>query len=214
MNITILGTNLVVPVVVIDDKTAALPLAETLLEVGISTMEITLRTPNALAIIEEIAKQVPQMIVGAGTIRNEADFKNALTAGAKYLISPGITPRLLACADNYRQQALYIPGIVNPSQAMECAEAGFNYLKFFPAEPYNAYAVIKSLASVFPELKFCPTGGISPDNMAKYLALNNIFAVGMSSLVESKLIQSHDFAAIKRLAQAAMAIAKPTSNSL
>ena len=156
----------IVPVVVINDINAALPLAETLLASGINTMEITLRTANALAIIEKVAKEFPSMLVGAGTIRNATDYLNACNAGAEYIISPGVTEELLNAASRGPKNVRYIPGVVTPSQVMDCMARGVNYLKFFPAVPYNAYEVIKAIGSVFPEVKFCPTGGISPENVA------------------------------------------------
>lgn len=190
--------NKIVPVVVIEDLTAAIPLAETLLAAGINTMEITLRTKNALEIIQVIDKKLPEMVVGAGTIRTAADFANACYAGAKYIISPGITQELLTAAKGRHSNVRFVPGVVTPSQAMECAANGINYLKFFPAEAYNAYAVIQALSAPFPDIKFCPTGGITLENFGKYLQLSNVFAVGMSSIVDHKLIAAHDFAEIKQ----------------
>lgn len=208
----IFAVNRIVPVVVINDITAAIPLAEILLESGINTMEITLRTENARKIIEKVAKEVPQMLVGAGTIRTAADYTDACNAGAEYIISPGVTNELLNAASRGPKNVRYIPGVVTPSQVMDCADRDVKYLKFFPAEPYNAYNVIKSLASVFPDVKFCPTGGISNANVAKYIQLPNIFAAGMSSIVEAKLIADHDFAEIKRRCDESVEIVKQTLN--
>ena len=192
----IMIANRIVPVVVINDISAAIPLAETLLKAGINNMEITLRTPNALAIISKLAQEVPELIVGAGTILNRDNFISAFEAGAKYIISPGLTSELINVGQQYADKIKFIPGICTPSQAMDALNAGFNQVKFFPAEPYNAYAVIKSLAGVFPQLQFCPTGGLSIDNVERYLSLANIFAVGLSSIVEAKLIEQHNFAEI------------------
>lgn len=208
----IFATNKIVPVVVIDDVEAALPLAETLLAVGINNMEVTLRTRNALEIIKRISTNLPELIIGAGTILTAEDFAKAHDAGAKYIISPGVSREQLLTADKYKD-VHFIPGVVTPSHAIECLESGRNYLKFFPAEPYHAYEVIKSLASPLPQIKFCPTGGISPGNMAKYLGLPNIFAVGMSSIVEGKLIASHDFNEIRRRCEEAISIAKDVVRS-
>ncbi|MEN9946164.1 MAG: aldolase [Pseudomonadota bacterium] len=195
-NMPIMIANRIVPVVVINDISAAIPLAETLLKAGINNMEITLRTPNALAIISKLAQEVPELIVGAGTILNRDNFISAFEAGAKYIISPGLTSELINVGQQYADKIKFIPGICTPSQAMDALNAGFNQVKFFPAEPYNAYAVIKSLAGVFPQLQFCPTGGLSIDNVERYLSLANIFAVGLSSIVEAKLIEQHNFAEI------------------
>ncbi len=198
--------NKIVPVVVINDLAAAIPLAETLLEAGINTVEITMRSKEALAVVSLLRSKVPQMVVGAGTICNVPDFANAYAAGANYIISPGVTHKLLDYAASRKEQVHYIPGVVTPSEALLCAEFGFKYLKFFPAEAYNAYAVLKALFGPLSALKFCPTGGITLENLGKYLQLPNIFALGMSSIVESKLIAEHDFVAIKALANAAVTI--------
>lgn len=202
----IFAVNKIVPVVVIDDVDAAIPLAETLLESGINAIEVTLRTPNALEIIELLAKKVPQILVGAGTVRTSADFFNACVSGAKLVFSPGTTEELLAASRSRYSDVRFIPGVVTPSHVMECASRGLNYLKFFPAEPFNAYDVLKSMASPLSDVKFCPTGGITIDNMQKYLELPNIFAIGMSSIVDSKLIIAHDFKEIRRRCEQAVSI--------
>lgn len=198
--------NKIVPVVVIDDVEKALPLAEVLLECGINNMEITLRTASAIDSIRRVSQNLPEMVVGAGTVLTPEHFSDAYEAGAKYIISPGLTHELLERGKSLLTKVRFIPGICTPSQAMDAANAGFNYVKFFPAEPYNAYNVIKALASPLPHIKFCPTGGVTVDNMAKYLELPNIFAVGLSSIVEGKLIAAGDFAEIKRRCEAAVAI--------
>ena len=202
----IFAVNKIVPVVVIDDVDAAIPLAETLLESGINAIEVTLRTPNALEIIELLAKKVPQILVGAGTVRTSADFFNACVSGAKLVFSPGTTEELLAASRSRYSDVRFIPGVVTPSHVMECASRGLNYLKFFPAEPFNAYDVLKSMASPLSDVKFCPTGGITIDNMQKYLELPNIFAIGMSSIVDSKLIVAHDFKEVRRRCEQAVSI--------
>ena len=194
----IFEANKIVPVVVIDDIDAAIPLAETLLSAGIDSVEITLRTPNALSIISTISKNIPQMLVGAGTVKTAADFFSACVSGAKFIFSPGCTNELFEAARSRYNDVRFMPGLVTPSHIMESISRGFNYAKFFPAEPFNAYSVLKAMASPFPEIKFCPTGGITPENMAKYLELPNVFAVGMSSIVDAKLIAAHDFTEIRR----------------
>lgn len=202
----IFAVNKIVPVVVINDVEAAVPLAETLLESGINAIEITLRTPNALEIMELLVKKVPQIVVGAGTVRTSADFFNACVSGAKLIFSPGTTEELLAASRSRYSDIRFIPGVVTPSHVMECASRGLNYLKFFPAEPFNAYEVLKAMASPLSDVKFCPTGGITIDNMQKYLELPNIFAIGMSSIVDSKLIAAHDFVEIRRRCEQAVSI--------
>lgn len=198
--------NKIVPVVVINDADKVLPLAETLLSCGINNMEITLRTSGALDAIRRVSQNLPDMVVGAGTILTPEHFTDASDAGAKYIISPGITNELIEKGKSNATKVRFIPGICTPSQAMDAANAGFNYVKFFPAEAYNAYNVIKALSSPLPHIKFCPTGGITVDNMGKYLELPNIFAVGLSSIVESKLIESGDFTEIRRRCEDAVAV--------
>ncbi len=189
---------------VINDITAAIPLAETLLEAGVNTVEITLRSENALKIIDLLRRTLPHLVVGAGTILTPSDFANASAAGAQYIISPGVTYKLLDYAKQRFDQVEYIPGVVTPSEALVCAEYDLIHLKFFPATAYNAYASIKALAGVCPKLKFCPTGGITVENFIQYLRVPNVFAIGMSSLVDSNLIVAHDFKEIKRRVSAAV----------
>jgi 2-dehydro-3-deoxyphosphogluconate aldolase/(4S)-4-hydroxy-2-oxoglutarate aldolase len=208
----VFATNKIVPVVVINDVAAAIPLAETLLSAGINNMEITLRTSNALEIIAKIAKELPEMVVGAGTILTRENFLQAYEAGSQYIISPGVTEELFTVGKEFADKVRFIPGICTPSQAMDALNNGINHVKFFPAEPYNAYNVIKALASPLPQLKFCPTGGVTVENMQKYLELPNIFAVGLSSIVEAKLTAAHDFTEIKRRCDEAVAIVNTTIN--
>ncbi|MDD3265952.1 MAG: bifunctional 4-hydroxy-2-oxoglutarate aldolase/2-dehydro-3-deoxy-phosphogluconate aldolase [Burkholderiales bacterium] len=203
-------TNRIVPVVVINNVDKAIKLAETLLECGINNMEVTLRTPNALDVIRRVSQNISEMCVGAGTILYKEQFSDAVSAGAKFIISPGVTNELLSHAQSNISKVNYIPGICTPSQAMEVSNAGFNRVKFFPAEAYNAYNVIKSLASPLPHIKFCPTGGITVDNMAKYLELANVFAVGLSSIVDTKLIEAGDFAEIRKRCEYAVSVDKQT----
>lgn len=197
----------ILPVVVINDVTAAKGLADTLLESGINSIEVTMRTPNALKIIELLAKEVPEIIVGAGTIKNTHDFNLARNAGAKYIISPGLTESLLQEASKHKD-TLFLPGIITPSEALLALEYNCKHLKFFPAENYNGQQVLKSLASVLDEIKFCPTGGININNMSNYLRLPNVMAIGMSEIVEKSLIANHDFTKIKELASKAVQISQ------
>lgn len=185
------SVNRIIPVVVLDEATdeeTGIKLAKILLDCGINNMEITLRTTNATRIIAAIAKAVPQMIVGAGTIMNSADYLNACEAGAKFIVSPGATDELFAAARSRYNDVIFMPGVITPGQAMEASSREFYFLKFFPAEAFNAYEVLKALASPLKHIRFCPTGGINLDNMAKYLSLPNVFAVGMSSIVDRQLI--------------------------
>lgn len=203
-------TNRIVPVVIINDVDKALRLAEILLECGINNMEVTLRTAKALDVIRRVSQSIPEMTIGAGTILCKEQFSDAKDAGAKFIISPGITNELLDYAQTSISNIKYIPGICTPSQAMDAANAGFNHVKFFPAEAYNAYNVIKALASPLSHVKFCPTGGVTVDNMSKYLELSNVFAVGLSSIVDAKLIETDDFVEIRRRCDYAVAVDKQT----
>lgn len=200
------AANKIIPVVVIEDKAAAIPLAETLLAAGINNMEITMRTDAALDIMSLISKKIPEMIIGAGTVLTAANFFSACMSGAKFIVSPGCTTELFEAARSRYNHVRFIPGVIAPSHAMEAATRGFKYLKFFPAEAFNAYQVIKALASPLPDIKFCPTGGVTIENMQKYLELPNVFGVGMSSIVDAQLIAKHDFAEIGRRAKEAVAL--------
>jgi len=194
----LLSNNTFIPVVVLDDISKAVPLAQALLAGGIKTMEVTLRTKNALAIIEKIAHEVPDMIVGAGTVLNFDQYHMAIKHGSKFIVSPGLTKDLVDVSRDY--DAPFLPGAVTPTEVMLALEHGFNYLKFFPAENYNGVGTLKAFASVFSQVKFCPTGGITPDNAKNYLALNNVLSVGCSFLAPSELIKNDDFAAITEIA--------------
>ena len=194
--------NKFVPVVVLNDIEKAVPIAHALLAGGISVMEVTLRTPNALAIIEKLTKEVPQMITGAGTILTDEHYHLAIKHGAKFIVSPGFTPNLAKVAKSYKVP--FLPGAITPSEIMQASLHGFNYLKFFPAESYNGYNVLKSLSSPFSSIKFCPTGGINTENAKKYLALANVAGVGCSFLVKDDLVANNDYNQITNLAKEAV----------
>jgi 2-dehydro-3-deoxyphosphogluconate aldolase/(4S)-4-hydroxy-2-oxoglutarate aldolase len=197
----LLSNNAFIPVVVLDDISKAVPLAQALLAGGIKIMEVTLRTNNALAIIEKIAHEVPDMIIGAGTVLNFDQYHMAIKHGSKFIVSPGLTKDLVDVASDY--DAPFLPGAVTPTEVMLALENGFNYLKFFPAENYNGVGTLKAFGSVFSQVKFCPTGGITPDNAKNYLALSNVLSVGCSFLAPSELIKNDDFAAITKIASKA-----------
>lgn len=194
----LLNNNTFIPVVVLNDINQAIPLAHALLAGGIKIMEVTLRTKNATAIIERIAKEVPEMIVGAGTVLNFDQYHIAIKHGAKFIVSPGLTNGLVEISRDY--DAPFLPGAVTPTEVMLALEHGFNCLKFFPAENYNGVGTLKAFSSVFSQVKFCPTGGITPDNAKNYLALPNVSAVGCSFLAPNTLIENNDFAAITEIA--------------
>lgn len=193
----------VVPVLVIDDLSHARKLAEALVAGGLPALEVTLRTSVALDAIRVMA-EVPGGVVGAGTLLTPADVKAAKTAGAKFGVSPGATPRLLdACAEH---DLPLLPGAATASEVMLLLEMGYSVQKFFPAEQAGGAAYLKSIGSPIPQVSFCPTGGISLKNAGDYLALSNILCVGGSWVAPKPAMQTGDWAAITALAVEARAL--------
>ena len=199
--IPLLARTPVVPVLTIERVEHAVPLARALLAGGLKVIEVTLRTRAALEAIAAIAAQVPECVVGAGTVLGEADVASALAAGAKYLVSPGTTAELAAALASAPVPAL--PGCASVSEALTLSALGFHVLKFFPAEPSGGVAWLKSVAAPCPALKFCPTGGIDLRNAAAYLALPNVIAVGGSWPAPQDAIATGKFARITELAREA-----------
>lgn len=197
----VLAQGPVVPVIVIKELEQAVPLANALLEGGINVLEVTLRTPVALAAIEKIAKEVPQAMVGAGTVTNAAQLQQVTDAGSKFAISPGLTPSLLAAGSS--GSIPLIPGIASISELMTGLDFGYQDFKFFPAEASGGVKAIKSIGGPFPNVRFCPTGGISPSNYRDYLALPNVKCVGGSWLVTDEALKMGDFKQITQLAKSA-----------
>ncbi|HSN01474.1 MAG TPA: bifunctional 4-hydroxy-2-oxoglutarate aldolase/2-dehydro-3-deoxy-phosphogluconate aldolase [Rudaea sp.] len=194
----------VVPVVVIDDADSAVPLARALLDGGIRAIEITLRTPAALDAIRAIAKELPQAAVGAGTVLSANDLDAANAAGAKFAVSPGGTLALLDAAE---ASALpWLPGAATASEAMALAERGCGLQKFFPAEAAGGVDYLRSLAGPLPQIRFCPTGGVTAQNAPDYLRLQNVVCVGGSWLTPQSLVLARDWPAITALARAARAL--------
>ena len=196
----------VVPVLVINDVEKAVPLAKALLEGGIKVLEVTLRTPAAIDVIKRIAQEVPDSLIGAGTVTNAQQLKAVVEAGAKFAISPGMTADLLKAGMD--SEIPLIPGISSTSDLMKGKEAGYTHMKFFPAEASGGVKAIKSISGPFPDVTFCPTGGIGPNNYNDYLALNNVKCVGGSWLAPDDAIESGDWARITQLAKEAVAGAK------
>ncbi|WP_284741069.1 bifunctional 4-hydroxy-2-oxoglutarate aldolase/2-dehydro-3-deoxy-phosphogluconate aldolase [Amycolatopsis sp. RTGN1] len=183
----------VMPVVVIDDAADAVPTARALLAGGIGVIELTLRTPAALSAIERVAAEVPDIVIGAGTVTSPDQAKQAADAGAKFLVTPGCTDAVVdACFDTGLP---FLPGASTVSEAMKLAERGLTALKFFPAEASGGVAYLKSIAGPLPGLKFCPTGGITVASAPSYLALPNVGCIGGSWLTASL-----DVATIEKLA--------------
>ncbi len=194
----------VIPVLTIKDAAVAVPLARALVAGGLPVIEVTLRTPAALDAIRAIAREVPEAVVGAGTITRVEDIQAATAAGSRFLVSPG-TPAALAEA-LAEVPVPVLPGCATVTEAMALAARGFTALKFFPAEPSGGAAFLKSLSGPLPGLVFCPTGGIDVAKAPTYLALANVGAVGWSWIVPDDALASGDFARITALARAARAL--------
>lgn len=201
---TLLDLAPVIPVVVIDDADRAVPLARALLAGGLPAVEITLRTPCALDAIARIAAEVPDAVVGAGTVRTPADVDACVRAGARFLVSPGVTPALL---DAMLGSGLpFLPGAATVSEVLALAERGLRELKFFPAEAAGGVPYLKSLASPIPDVRFCPTGGITPRTAPDYLALPNVGCVGGSWLTPADALAAGDYARVEKLAREAASL--------
>ncbi|HJU50289.1 MAG TPA: bifunctional 4-hydroxy-2-oxoglutarate aldolase/2-dehydro-3-deoxy-phosphogluconate aldolase [Pseudogulbenkiania sp.] len=203
--LTLLRQSPVMPVIVVNDAAVAVDLARALVAGGIRTLEITLRTKAALAAMRRIRDEVPDALVGAGTVRTRAHLEAALDAGAQFGLSPGFTPELAAAA---RASGVpFIPGVATPSEAMHAQDEGFNILKLFPAEAVGGIKLLKALAGPLPELRFCPTGGIDASNAPAYLAQPNVLAVGGSWLTPADALAAQDWERITQLAREASALA-------
>lgn len=194
----------VIPVIVLDRVEDAVPLAEALLAGGVRVLEVTLRTGAGLPGIEAIARALPEALVGAGTLRSVADAEAALDAGARFGVSPGFAGDLAHACRNMGLPLL--PGVATASEVMAASAAGYELLKFFPAAAAGGIPMLKSLAGPFPDIGFCPTGGIGPDNAAQYLALPNVRVCGGSWLTPVDAVRSGDWARITQLAREATAL--------
>jgi 2-dehydro-3-deoxyphosphogluconate aldolase / (4S)-4-hydroxy-2-oxoglutarate aldolase len=191
----------VIPVVVIDDALAAVPMARALVAGGVPAIEVTLRTPAALEAVRAIAAEVEGAVVGVGTVLGETDLRAAYEAGARFAVSPGVTPRLLDAAEDVPLALL--PGAATASEAMGLLERGYRHLKFFPAVPAGGARLLAAWAGPLPQLRFCPTGGISAASAAEFLALPNVLCVGGSWLTPADKLATGDWAGIEALARAA-----------
>lgn len=194
----------VIPVLKIEDPEIAVPLATALVDGGLPVLEVTLRTDSALDAIAAMS-QVEGAIVGVGTVTSAEQFVLAKQAGSKFAVTPGLSPALIEAAPEAGMPVL--PGVMTPSELIEASESGFNLLKLFPAEVAGGVAMLKSLAGPFADIGFCPTGGVSPDNMNNYLKLPNVLCVGGSWLAPTDLIERQDWQGIRALAQQAVATA-------
>ncbi|WQW20293.1 bifunctional 4-hydroxy-2-oxoglutarate aldolase/2-dehydro-3-deoxy-phosphogluconate aldolase [Helicobacter pylori] len=202
--IEVLQISPIIPVVVIENIKDAVPLAQSLVEGGIHIIEVTLRSSCALEVIELIAKNVPKMRVGAGTILNPTQLEQAQNRGAEFLISPGLTIKLLEYAK--KKDMPLIPGVSSSSEVMQALELGYSALKFFPAEYCGGVKLLNAFNSPFKGVKFCPTGGISTDNMRSYLNLENVLCVGGSWLTPKNLIQNKEWDKIIEICKRSLAL--------
>ena len=196
----------VVPVIVIKDLADAVPMAQALLAGGIRVLEVTLRTPVALDAIRLLADQVPDAIVGAGTVTNAAQLQQVIAAGAKFAISPGLTRELLQAGKE--APIPLIPGIASISELMEGTGLGYSHFKFFPAEAAGGVKTLKSIHGPFADIRFCPTGGINEKNFLEYLALPNVKCVGGSWIVPDDAVAAKDWNRITELCKVAVAQAR------
>ena len=188
----------VIPVIVLNDVAHAVPMARALLAGGIRMLEVTLRTPQALACIEAIAREVPEAVVGAGTVRCAADVQAAANAGARFAVSPGYTSAIgQACRD---AKLALLPGVATGSEIMMASEDGFTELKFFPAVQAGGVGMLKAWGGPFFDVKFCPTGGITLQNAPDFLALSKVVCVGGSWLVPANVPETGDWGRVTRLA--------------
>ncbi|GAA8132175.1 bifunctional 4-hydroxy-2-oxoglutarate aldolase/2-dehydro-3-deoxy-phosphogluconate aldolase [Helicobacter pylori] len=202
--IEVLQISPIVPVVVIEDIKDAVPLAQSLVEGGIQIIEVTLRSSCALEAIELIAKNVSKMRVGAGTILNPTQLEQAQNRGAEFLVSPGLTIKLLEYAK--KKDMPLIPGVSSSSEVMQALELGYSALKFFPAEYCGGVKLLNAFNGPFKGVKFCPTGGISTDNMRSYLNLENVLCVGGSWLTPKNLIQNKEWDKITEICKRSLAL--------
>ena len=202
--LSILKLQPVVPVLIVEDAASAVPLARALVAGGLKAIEITLRTPAALDAVKAVAAEVEGAHVGAGTILNARDYEAAVKAGSTFIVSPGVAPGVLSAAKD--SSVPLLPGAATASEVMTLREAGYEVLKFFPAEQAGGAAYLKALSSPLAGTVFCPTGGISLKNAHDYLSLPNVVCVGGSWVAPKDLVAAGDWAGITKLASEAAAL--------
>lgn len=198
-------TARVVPVIVLSDEGQAVPLAHALLEGGIDVMEITLRSGVALRAIEAVARAVPKMHLGAGTVTRAAEVPQVVSAGAKFALSPGCSEALVDAV--MAAKLPFIPGVMTPSEVMRARDHGFTLMKLFPAAQAGGLGMLKALGAPLPDVRFCPTGGVSTENLREILALPNVAMAGGSWLTPSDALRQGDWKRITRLAREATTLA-------
>jgi 2-dehydro-3-deoxyphosphogluconate aldolase / (4S)-4-hydroxy-2-oxoglutarate aldolase len=193
----------VIPVVTIEHENDAVPLARALARGGLNVVEVTLRTAAALAAISAIAHDVPEVVVGAGTVLRDSDVTRALAAGARFLVSPGLSPELAAAG--LASNVPFIPGAMTPSEVIMARDLGFSFLKFYPAAGAGGVATLRNYALVFAGIAFCPTGGVTGENARDYLALSNVPVVGGAWMATPESIAAADWSGITERARRASA---------
>lgn len=201
----------VIPVLTIERSDDAAPLARALAAGGLHVLEVTLRTPVALEIIARLAWEVPEVIVGAGTVLNADDFERAIQAGSRFVVTPGLTKRLIKAAA--QSDVPLLPGVATASELMRGLDAGLTHFKFFPAETSGGVAALKALHGPFAAARFCPTGGITAELAPDYLALPNVLCVGGGWVAPADVIAAGDWEKITALAGAAAALATPAAKT-
>lgn len=201
----------VMPVLVIDDVSLALDLARALHAGGIEVLEVTLRTACALRALETIHKELPELTVGAGTVIHAEQFAEARDAGAQFAVSPGFTSRLAAAAEHCSMP--YLPGVMTPSEVLQALEHGYRSLKLFPANGATSVKMLKSFKGPFTGIRFCPTGGVTPDNLLSFLRLPNVACVGGTWIAPESLVKARAWDQITQLAAEACYLAASLEHS-
>lgn len=200
----VLNALKIVPVLTVESSDEAVNVCKALQAGGINGVEITLRTTVALDAMKAVLDSVPDFIVGAGTVKTPRDIEMLKKLGVAFAVSPGLTKTLSECA--FDHQLPFLPGVATPSEVITGMELGRNFFKLFPAEAVGGIPLLKSLAAPFQEIKFCPTGGVSPENLMDYLGLPNVLCVGGSWMVPPKLIKEQQWERIRELTRQSMAV--------
>jgi 2-dehydro-3-deoxyphosphogluconate aldolase/(4S)-4-hydroxy-2-oxoglutarate aldolase len=209
MLLDLLRRSRVLPVLVIDDVADAVPLATALRDAGINCLEVTLRRPAAMGAIERIVKEVERVSVGAGTVTTADQLEQLQRLGAAFAVSPGTTRSLVAAARDLGLS--YLPGVVTPSEVMTGLDLGLSTFKFFPAGAFGGVGALRAFVDVFPQARFCPTGGVGPENAGEYLGLANVVAVGSSWLAPVEMVKLRDWRAIGERATTLLRISSQAS---
>lgn len=198
---SILKLSPVIPVLTIENAEDAVPVIGALHEGGLRVFEVTLRTSQSLAAIEAAARALPDAVVGAGTVLNASDFNQARDAGAKFIVSPGLSDGVLSAAK--ASTLAFLPGVATPGDIMRGLDAGLTRFKFFPAEAAGGTKMLSAFAGPFAQVRFCPTGGLTPENAPSYLALSNVVCIGGTWLAPKNLVAERNWSHITERARAA-----------